>query len=152
MYLFFFWPCPVACGILVPLPGIDPAPPAMEAQSLNHWTAREVPPSMYLLNLEFVLFMSQKKNSLLISLSLFSLCRSLIGYDLLDWSLNLLPVFLLSVSWYFCFTFHKNPSTFFQPFHWIFCFCCHYHFPRALYYSLIVLFKIILFKKNLSFI
>ena len=40
---FFFWPCRAACGILVPQPGIKPAPPAVEAGSLNHWTAREVP-------------------------------------------------------------------------------------------------------------
>ena len=32
-----------ACGILVPRPGIRPIPPALEAQSLNHWTAREIP-------------------------------------------------------------------------------------------------------------
>ena len=31
------------CGILVPQPGIEPLPPAVEAQSFNHWTAREVP-------------------------------------------------------------------------------------------------------------
>ena len=30
-------------GILVPGPGIEPTPPAMEARSLNHWIAREVP-------------------------------------------------------------------------------------------------------------
>ena len=30
------------CGILVPRPGIEPASPALEAQSLNHRTAREV--------------------------------------------------------------------------------------------------------------
>ena len=35
----------MACGILVPQPGFEPAPPALEAQSLNHWTAREVPRS-----------------------------------------------------------------------------------------------------------
>ena len=38
-FFFFFW----LCGILVPRPGIEPAPPAVEVQSLNHWTAREVP-------------------------------------------------------------------------------------------------------------
>ena len=38
-----FWPHSTACGILVPQPGIEPVPPALEAQSLNHWTAREVP-------------------------------------------------------------------------------------------------------------
>ena len=33
----------VACRILAPRPGIEPVPPAVEAQSLNHWTTREVP-------------------------------------------------------------------------------------------------------------
>ena len=28
---------------LNPQPGIEPVPFALEAQSLNHWTAREVP-------------------------------------------------------------------------------------------------------------
>ena len=40
---FFFWPRRVACRILVPRPGIEPVPPAVEAQSLKHWTAREAP-------------------------------------------------------------------------------------------------------------
>ena len=40
---FFFLPYCVAYGILVPWPGIKPVPPAVEAQSLNHWIAREVP-------------------------------------------------------------------------------------------------------------
>ena len=39
---FFFWLCRTAYGILVPWPGIKPTPPAVEAQSLNHWTTREV--------------------------------------------------------------------------------------------------------------
>ena len=47
MGLFFFslifWPCCMACGVLVPQLGIEPEPPAVEAQSLNHWTTREVP-------------------------------------------------------------------------------------------------------------
>ena len=33
----------MACGISVPRPGIEPVPPAVEAQSLNHWTTREAP-------------------------------------------------------------------------------------------------------------
>ena len=34
----------VACGILVPQPGIKPEScPAVEAQSLNRWTTREIP-------------------------------------------------------------------------------------------------------------
>ena len=39
---FLFFGC-VACGILFPRPGMEPTPLAMEAQSFNHWTAREVP-------------------------------------------------------------------------------------------------------------
>ena len=38
----FFQPGHAACGVLVPQPGIEPAPPALEAQSFNHWTTREV--------------------------------------------------------------------------------------------------------------
>ena len=38
-----FWPCHGACGILVPWPGVKPEPPAVKAQSLKNWTAREVP-------------------------------------------------------------------------------------------------------------
>ena len=56
-----FW----SCGILVPWPGINPCPPAVEVQGGNHWTAREVP-SHVLLNWKsrlapfyFVLFMFQ---------------------------------------------------------------------------------------------
>ena len=33
----------MACGVLVPWPGIEPMSPAMEAWSLNHLMAREVP-------------------------------------------------------------------------------------------------------------
>ena len=39
----YFWPQHAACGILVPPPGIEPAPPAVEAQALNFWTTRGVP-------------------------------------------------------------------------------------------------------------
>ena len=34
----------MACGVLVPWPRIRLAPPAAEAQTRHHWTAREVPP------------------------------------------------------------------------------------------------------------
>ena len=37
----------MACGILVPWPGIEPVPPAVEAQSPNRWTAREVPDPLF---------------------------------------------------------------------------------------------------------
>ena len=36
------WPRQAACGILVPQPGTKPTLPVLEAQSLNHWTTREV--------------------------------------------------------------------------------------------------------------
>ena len=38
----FFWPC----SILVPKAGVEPAPSAVEVQSFNHWTTREVPQSI----------------------------------------------------------------------------------------------------------
>ena len=40
--LLLFWLCHVTCGILVPQPGTEPAPLTLEAQRVNHWTAREV--------------------------------------------------------------------------------------------------------------
>ena len=42
IHLFIFRPHCTACGILVPWPGIQPAPPALEARGLHHWTTREV--------------------------------------------------------------------------------------------------------------
>ena len=42
-FLFVFRPYHLACGILVPQPGIKPVPPALEVWSLNHCTARKVP-------------------------------------------------------------------------------------------------------------
>ena len=43
LFIYFSAPCGLwACGILVPQPGIKPVPPALEVQSLNQWTAREV--------------------------------------------------------------------------------------------------------------
>ena len=44
----FIWPHGAACGILVPRPGIELAPPALGAWSLSHWTAREVPILIFL--------------------------------------------------------------------------------------------------------
>ena len=39
----FVWQHFTACRILVPQPGIEPVPLAVEARSLNHWTTREFP-------------------------------------------------------------------------------------------------------------
>ena len=41
LLLIFCLHC-MACGILVPQPGIEPVAPALGAQSLNHWATREV--------------------------------------------------------------------------------------------------------------
>ena len=43
IFNLYFWPCHVARGILVPWPGIEPVLPAVEVQSLNHWSTREFP-------------------------------------------------------------------------------------------------------------
>ena len=42
-FVFVFWLHSEACRILVPQPGIEPAPSAVRVQSPNHWTAREFP-------------------------------------------------------------------------------------------------------------
>ena len=48
LFIFnFFWLHHAACGILVPWPGIEPMPLAVEAWSLTHWTTREVPSLLF---------------------------------------------------------------------------------------------------------
>ena len=39
--LFIYRPCCMACGILVPCPGMEPTPPAVEVWSRNHLTTRQ---------------------------------------------------------------------------------------------------------------
>ena len=41
--LIFIWSLPEARGIFVSQPGMEPVAPALEVQSLNHWTTRDVP-------------------------------------------------------------------------------------------------------------
>ena len=38
---FFFLPCCVTCGVLVPWSGIEPGPSAVRVEGPNHWTSRE---------------------------------------------------------------------------------------------------------------
>ena len=38
----YFWLCHVACGMLVPWPGVEPMPPAFEAWCHNYCMAREI--------------------------------------------------------------------------------------------------------------
>ena len=47
IFLFFFFGLPV-CGILIPPPGVEPVPLALEGQSPNHWTTRKFPTSEFL--------------------------------------------------------------------------------------------------------
>ena len=49
IYLFI-WPHRASRGILVPRPGIEPTPLALEVRRLNHWTVREVPKKWILEN------------------------------------------------------------------------------------------------------
>ena len=42
-FFFIFWPCHVACGNLVPQPGIEPVASTLRVRSLNYWTSREIP-------------------------------------------------------------------------------------------------------------
>ena len=53
-YFLFFWPHHAACGILVPQPGIEPRSTALEAWSLNCWTTREAPFTIF--KLYFLVF------------------------------------------------------------------------------------------------
>ena len=55
VWIFFFFFIYLAspdlsCSMwdLVPWRGIEPVPPALEAQSLNHWASREVPTNAFL--------------------------------------------------------------------------------------------------------
>ena len=76
-YLFiYFWPCSAACGILVPWPGIEPAPSAVKARSPNHWTTRELLHLFILLsslNVCVYMYMCVRVCMLLMLLKLFQL-------------------------------------------------------------------------------
>ena len=50
----FFLPCHRAHGVFVPRPGIEPVPPTLAVQSLNHWTARVPQVVLYLILCYFV--------------------------------------------------------------------------------------------------
>ena len=54
LFIWLHWVLVAACNLqcsmrdLVPWPGIEPRPPALGAQSLCHWTTREVPRQLFL--------------------------------------------------------------------------------------------------------
>ena len=56
LFLFLFWLCHVACGILVPRPGIEPALSTVTAPIPNHGTAREFPWIIVIFFYKFYLF------------------------------------------------------------------------------------------------
>ena len=60
---FNFWLHCAACGILVPQPGIEPVPPALEVQSLNYRSAKEVPSLLFLYSVLGIPYTSFKKYS-----------------------------------------------------------------------------------------
>ena len=62
IYLFFLSFDHAACRILFPPPGIEPTSPAVEVQSLNHWTTREV--SLFIFESTCLLFHSQVSTGL----------------------------------------------------------------------------------------
>ena len=55
VFVFVFGLCHTACEILVPWPGIEPEPLAVNVQRPNHWTAREFPRMNLLLRNPFLL-------------------------------------------------------------------------------------------------
>ena len=55
-FILFIWSCYTACGILVPQGGTESMPPALEAQSLNHWITREVPQFLFFWSLLLCFF------------------------------------------------------------------------------------------------
>ena len=59
-HFFFFWPC--SMWDLSSPPVLKPLPPAVEAWSLNHWTAREVPEIRFSQSLELVYIGKLVKN------------------------------------------------------------------------------------------
>ena len=48
LFIFIFWLCQESCEILVPWPGIELMPPALEAWGLNHWTSRKSQMHVYI--------------------------------------------------------------------------------------------------------
>ena len=46
LFIYLFLPWGLRESQLIPWPGIEPVPPAVEVHSPNHWTAREVPDYM----------------------------------------------------------------------------------------------------------
>ena len=59
--MFWFFGCG-ACEILALQPGVETAPSALEVQSLNHWTVREVPRISFKYSLGYILHLCFRHN------------------------------------------------------------------------------------------
>ena len=63
LFFFFLFGC-MACRLLVPWPGIKPAPSAADTQSFNHWTAKEVPiPSVFYVTVVVCIISNKIRNT-----------------------------------------------------------------------------------------
>ena len=113
LFCFVFWGgyfLTVPHGILVPWLGIEPVSHVVEAQSLNHWTTREVPTLSHLLLL-FIFFLLVFEYIILFSSGLESLCWKicccLMGIPLYVTSLSFFPLLLIFKSLSLSFTFNS---------------------------------------------
>ena len=82
-----------ACRILLPWPGVEPMPPAMEVQSLNYWTTGEVPTSWLLL--ESHLWLSSSPSGILAVLWTYWACPSFGAFELITASAHI-PAWILT--------------------------------------------------------
>ena len=109
-FMLFIWSCCTACGILVPQGGTELTPPALEAQSLNHWITREVPQFLFFwsLLLWFFFFSLQfpTLDFLFSSVSAMAITNgknSLSAYSAQGTRWSHFPiVFIMQILWYFC--------------------------------------------------
>ena len=69
LFIYFFWPGHAACGTSVPLTRDWACAPTVEAWSLNHWAAREVPLDVFIVSI-FLHFLNSVFLSLSVNLSL----------------------------------------------------------------------------------
>lgn len=81
-YYYFFWLGCMAWGILVPHPGIEPIPPAVEVWSLHHCTTMEVSrcPSYKLLMGGFLKILSSIEEFSRFCLVMFGLISKILFY------------------------------------------------------------------------
>ena len=73
-FIFIFWPLHVACGILVPRPGIKPILPWIRTWNPNHWTAREVPGTVF-----FIVWPQKRQAISFAPFCLFDVSQEVIG-------------------------------------------------------------------------